>query len=85
MGVSDRCVVAVVMVRRGSLFNAAVQPPLVFISAVLKVFAVSSCQRISMILILIQITDAFPTLATGSVLVLVVALLRLGIQRIPPG
>lgn len=48
--------VAVMMVRHGSLFTAAVQPPLVFISAVPGVFAVGSSKLIS--IVLIQITDA---------------------------
>ena len=72
---------AALMVRRASLFTAAVQPPLVFIVAVLLAFAASSSQRVS--IILIEITSAFSTLAAGTALVLIVAVLRLVLQRSP--
>lgn len=73
--------VAVVMVRRVSLFTAAVQPPLVFFSVVLAVFAVGSTQRVS--ILLIELTGAFSTLGLGTALVLIVAVLRLALQRTP--
>ncbi len=63
-----------VMVRRRSLYTAAVQPPMVFIGVVLTVFELTKAGRFT--ITVIGLTTAFPAMAAATALVAVVALIR---------
>jgi len=65
---------SVVMVRRRSLYTAAVHPPMVFTGVVLTVFGLTKAGRFT--ITVIGLTTAFPAMAAATALVAVVALIR---------
>lgn len=74
IGFTAGVLAAVVMVRRRSLYTAAVQPPMVFIGVVLTVFGLTKAGRLTVTVI--GLTTAFPVMAAATALVAVVALIR---------
>lgn len=74
IGFTAGVLAGVVMVRRRSLYTAAVQPPMVFAGVVLTVLALTTTGRFTVTLI--GVTTEFPTMAAGTALVGVVALIR---------
>lgn len=83
------CVLAIVWVRRRSMFAAVVQPPLLLVVVVsvvvLLVATPASGVAETVLLVGAPLVNGFPTLAVTTGAVLVVAVVRLVTQRISPG
>ena len=69
---------AAVAVRRGSLFTALVQPPLVMVVVVFLAFRLMTTER--MTITLIKVVDTFPTMLTGTAVAVVLCVIRIFAQ-----
>lgn len=70
--------VAAIAVRRGSIFTAMVQAPLVLLAVDVILTLISSTQRLTVSLI--TVVEVFPTMAIGTAVGLVLGLIRIFAQ-----
>ncbi len=69
---------AALLVRRGSIFTALVQPPLVMVAVIFLALRLMSPER--MTISLIKVVDAFPTMVVGTAIAVVLCVIRIFAQ-----
>jgi hypothetical protein len=73
---------AAVLVRRGSIFTAMVQPPLVMIVIIFISLRLLAASNERMTITLIKVVNAFPTMLIGTVLAVLLCVIRIFAQPI---
>lgn len=76
---------AALLVRRGSIFTALVQPPLVMVVVIFVALRLMSSER--MTITLIKVVNAFPTMVIGTAVAVVLCVIRIlaqPLRRVAP-
>ena len=73
---------AALLVRRGSIFTAMVQPPLVMVVIIFIALRMVAKPNTRTTITLIQVVDAFPTMLIGTVLAVLLCVVRIFAQPV---
>lgn len=78
IGFVSGVVLAAILVRRGSIFTAMVQPPIILVVVVFLALRLLTSER--MTISLIKVVNTFPTMVTGTALALLICVIRIFAQ-----